>query len=190
MWSSVPTGVTSFLCFCSRSLYPWQTAWIHSSCLQMMPLWLPGITRACQMIGCPLRMLPSWPPVSVGHSSLTHSSRESSGSETGLVQSWGWCSWDKEGQWFCQLLITVFCFNMSVVIIPKNVHVKKTFLCLSFVIHLSFFQQVSRCDWASSCLWWNRSDRKSARKDWPSPGTCTGQKHNKKRKVSTANKEK
>lgn len=40
-----PAKVATLLCFCSRSWYPWQTAWIQSSCLQMMPLLLPGVTR-------------------------------------------------------------------------------------------------------------------------------------------------
>lgn len=72
-----PAKVATLLCFCSRSRSPWQTAWIQSSCFQMKPLLLPGVTGVCQLLGCQLRTLPSWPPVSVGRSSLTHSNRAS-----------------------------------------------------------------------------------------------------------------
>lgn len=72
-----PAKVATLLCFCSRSRSPWQTAWIQSSCLQMKPLLLSGVTRLCQLLGCRLRTLPSWPPVSVGRSSPTHSNRAS-----------------------------------------------------------------------------------------------------------------
>lgn len=93
-----PAKVATLLCFCSRSRSPWQTAWIQSSCLQMKPLLLPGVTRVCQLLGCQLRTLPSWPPVSVGHSSPTHSNRASNGFGAGSTQIWGWCSWDREGE--------------------------------------------------------------------------------------------
>lgn len=72
---------------------PSQTAWIPSSCLQMMLLWLPGTTTVCQTIGCPSRTPPFWQPASAGHWSWIHSSRASSGCSSVWAQSWGWCSW-------------------------------------------------------------------------------------------------
>lgn len=119
-----PAKVATLLCFCSKSWYPWQTAWIQSSCLQMMPLLLPGVTRVCQIIESQLRTLPSWPPVSVGHSSLSHSNRASNGFGTGSAQIWGWCSEGKsEYQNICrgtQNLNTLVCFTVCA-FLPEEV---------------------------------------------------------------------
>lgn len=90
-----PAKVATLLCFCSSSQSPWQTGWIQSSCLQTKPLLLPGVSRVCQMLGCQLKTLPSWPPVSVGGSLLTHSNRASNGFGAGSAQIWGWRSWDR-----------------------------------------------------------------------------------------------
>lgn len=130
-----PAKVATLLWFCSRSWYPWQTAWIQSSCLQMMPLLLPGVTRVCQIIGSQLRTQPSWPLVSVGRLSLSHSNRASKGFGTGPAQIWGWCSWDSEGKPEYQIIFRG----------TQNLH---TFICLCV-----FLLSEVPCDWTSSFLY-------------------------------------
>lgn len=58
--------------------------WIPWGCWQMMPMWLPGRTRAYQQIECPWRMPPSSSTVNAGHSWLTLSYKASNGSRTNM----------------------------------------------------------------------------------------------------------
>lgn len=66
----------------SPSLSP--PPWIPWGCWQMMPMWLPGRTRAYRQIECPWRMPPSSSTVNAGHSWLTLSYKASNGSRTNM----------------------------------------------------------------------------------------------------------
>lgn len=84
------------------------------------------------------------------------------GSELKVVQlgQKGWGSPDN-----CLLTIKVSCFNTPV----RSNHKVPYLLLIVFSV-----QQLSGCYWKSCLLWWNRPDRKSARKYRPSPGAFVG----------------
>lgn len=106
------------------------------------------------------------------------------GSELRVVQL-GQGGWD--GLSFICLLSPCPIWILLELLIYHEMGMSKYIFYVFFFFHsVPFFpQQVSRCDWASRCLWRNSSDRKSARKVRPSPGASIGQKHYQKRKVGS-----